>query len=137
MNNLKDILLEKLKVSKNPKGMEYYQIDVLEPGSREKAKAILLILKDRYSWLFDEKDISILRSNNIQLGRFKDEYNTGKYGGYKFTLDLNQPEYAIKRKYLWKSYSGVFTEVEGFSTLEETLNAFDEKLRKYGYLKEE
>ena len=77
------------------------------------------------------------RSNNIQLGRFKDEYNTGKYGGYKFTLDLTQPEYAIKRKYLWKSYSGVFTEVEGFSTLEETLNAFDEKLRKYGYLKEE
>ena len=137
MNNLKDILLEKLKVSKNPKGMEYYQIDVLETGSREKAKAILLILKDRYSWLFDEKDISILRSNNIQLGRFKDEYNTGKYGEYKFTLDLSQPEYIIKRQYLWKSYPAIFVEVEGFSTLEETLNAFDEKLRKYGYLKEE
>ena len=137
MNNLKDILLEKLKITKNSNVSNYDYIDVLEPGSREKAEEILSVIKDRYGWLFDEENMRIMRTNNIQLGRFKDEYNHGMYGNQMFTFYLNNPEYIIRRQNF--ANGGVYGTpsklIEGFSTLEETFNKFDEKLRKRGYLK--
>lgn len=137
MNNLKDILLEKLKITKNSNVHDYDYIDALEPGSREKAEEILSVIKDRYGWLFDEENMRILRTNNIQLGRFKDEYNHGMYGNQMFTFYLNNPEYIIRRQDFAKGggYGTPSKLIEGFSTLEETFNKFDDKLRKRGYLK--
>ena len=137
MNNLKDILLEKLKVNKNSVASDYNHIDTLEPGSREKAEEILLAIKDRYDWLFDEENMKIMRTNNIQLGKFKDEHNHGMYGNHMFTFYLNNPEYIIRRQSLWNGKpSGTPSKlIEGFTTLEETFNKFDDKLRKRGYLK--
>ena len=137
MNNLKDILLEKLKVTKNSSVSNYDHIDALEPGSIEKAEEILLAIKDRYSWLFDEENMRIIRTNNIQLGRFKDEYNHGMYGDYMFTFYLNNPAYIIRRQKFAKGvvYGTPSKLIEGSSTLEETFNKFDDKLRKRGYLK--
>ena len=137
MNNLKDILLEKLKITKNSNVHDYDYIDALEPGSREKAEEILSVIKDRYGWLFDEENMRIMRTNNIQLGRFKDEYNHGMYGNYMFTLYLNNPEYIIRHQKFAKGgvYGTPSKLIEGFSTLEETFNKFDDKLRKRGYLK--
>ena len=137
MNNLKDILLEKLKVTKHLGLSDYQYIDSLEPGSREKAEEILSVIKDRYGWLFDEENMRILRTNNIQLGRFKDGYNHGMYGNQMFTFYLNNPEYIIRRQNLAKGgvYGTPSKLIEGFSTLEETFNKFDDKLRKRGYLK--
>ena len=136
MNNLKDILLEKLKVTKNS-SVSYDYIDDLEPGSIEKAEQILSVIKERYGWLFDEENMRIMRTNNIQLGRFKDEYNYGMYGNQMFTFYLNNPEYIIRRQDFGKGkvYGTPSKFIEGFSTLEETFNKFDEKLRKRGYLK--
>ena len=136
MNNLKDILLEKLKVTKNS-SVSYDYIDDLEPGSIEKAEHILSVIKERYGWLFDEENMRIMRTNNIQLGRFKDEYNYGMYGNQMFTFYLNNPEYIIRRQDFAKGgvYGTPSKFIEGFSTLEETFNKFDEKLRKRGYLK--
>ena len=136
MNNLKDILLEKLKVTKNS-SVSYDYIDDLEPGSREKAEEILSVIKERYGWLFDEENMRIMRTNNIQLGRFKDDYNYGMYGNQMFTFYLNNPEYIIRRQNFGKGvvYGTPSKFIEGFSTLEETFNKFDEKLRKRGYLK--
>lgn len=137
MNNLKDILFEKLKITKNSNVYNYDYIDALEPGSREKAEEILSVIKDRYGWLFDEENMRILRTNNIQLGRFKDEYNHGMYGNQMFTFYLNNPEYIIRRQDFAKGggYGTPSKLIEGFSTLEETFNKFDDKLRKRGYLK--
>ena len=137
MNNFKDILLEKLKVTKHSGSSEYHYIDSLEPGSREKAEEILSVIKERYSWLFDEENMRILRTNNIQLGRFRDEYNVGMYGDYMFTFYLNTPIYIIRRQNFanGKAYGTPSKLIEGFSTLEETFNKFDDKLRKRGYLK--
>ena len=141
MNNFKDILLEKLKVTKHSGSSDYQYIDSLEPGSREKAEEILSVIKDRYGWLFDEENMRILRTNNIQLGRFKDEYNHGMYGDNMFTFYLNTPIYIIRRqnfsngKAYGKAYGPPSKFIEGFSTLEETFNKFDDKLHKRGYLK--
>ena len=139
MNNLKDILLEKLKITKNSNVHDYDYIDVLDPGSREKAEEILSVIKDRYGWLFDEENMRILRTNNIQLGIFKDKYNHGMYGDYMFTFYLNTPIYIIRRQKQnfpnGKAYGPPSKFIEGFSTLEETFNKFDDKLRKRGYLK--
>ena len=137
MNNLKDILLEKLKITKNSNVSNYDYIDALDPGSREKAEEILSVIKDRYGWLFDEENMSILRTNNIQLGRGKDGYNRGMYGNQMFTFYLNNPEYIIRRQNFAKGgvYGTPSKLIEGFSTLEETCNKCDEKLRKRRYLK--
>ena len=137
MNNLKDILLEKLKITKNSSVSNYDYIDALDPGSREKAEEILSVIKDRYGWLFDEKNMRIMRTNNIELGRFKDEYNHGMYGDYMFTFYLNNPEYIIRRQKFAKgvAYGTPSKLIEGSPTLEETFNKFDDKLRKRGYLK--
>ena len=137
MNNFKDILLEKLKVSKHSGFSDYYRIDSLEPGSREKAEEILSVIKERYGWLFDEENMRILRTNNIQLGRFKDEYNHGMYGNQMFVFYLNNPEYIIRRRNFSKGkvFGTPSKLIEGFSTLEETFNKFDNKLQKQGYLK--
>lgn len=137
MNNFKDILLEKLRVTKHSGSSEYHYIDALEPGSREKAEEILSVIKERYGWLFDEKNMRILRTNNIQLGIFKDEYNHGMYGDYMFTFYLNNPTYIIRRQNFGngKTYGTPSKLIEGFSTLEETFDKFDDKLRKRGYLK--
>ena len=137
MNNLKDILLEKLKITKNSNVHDYDYIDALDPGSREKAEEILSVIKDRYGWLFDEENMRILRTNNIQLGIFKDKYNHGMYGDYMFTFYLNTPIYIIRRQNFpnGKAYGPPSKFIEGFSTLEETFNKFDDKLRKRGYLK--
>ena len=137
MNNFKDILLEKLRVTKNAGSTEYHYIDVLEPGSREKAEEILSVIKERYGWLFDEKNMRILRTNNIQVGIFKDEYNHGMYGNQMFVFYLNNPEYIIRRRNFSKGkvFGTPSKLIEGFSTLEETFNKFDNKLQKQGYLK--
>ena len=137
MNNLKDILLEKLRITKHSGSSEYQYVDSLEPGSREKAEEILSVIKERYGWLFDEENMRIMRTNNIQLGRFKDDYNYGMYGNQMFTFYLNNPEYIIRRQNFGKGvvYGTPSKFIEGFSTLEETFNKFDDKLRKRGYLK--
>ena len=134
MNNFKDILLEKLKVSKHSGSSDYHYIDSLEPGSKEKAEEILSAIKERYGWLFDEENMRIMRTNNIQLGIFKDKYNHGMYGDYMFTFYLNNPTYIIRRRRSYE-YGTPSKLIEGFSTLEETFNKFDDKLRKRGYLK--
>ena len=133
MNNLKDILLEKLKVTKNSAMSTYHYIDSLKPGSREKAEEILSVIKERYGDLFD--DYRILRTNNVTLGKIK-EIGSGMYDGNSFTIYLTDPnEYLIRR--ITYRFGGVYPSkfIEGFSTLEDTFNKFDEKLRKRGYLK--
>ena len=137
MKTFKELLFEKLKVTKNSGASDYQHIDTLEPGSKEKAEEILLAIKDRYGWLFDEENMRILRTNNIQLGKFKDEHNHGMYGNQMFTFYLNNPEYIIRRHGLWNGKpSGTPSKlIEGFTTLEETFNKFDDKLRKRRYLK--
>ena len=116
MNNLKDILLEKLKITKNSNVSNYDYIDALDPGSREKAAEILSVIKERYGWLFDEENMRILRTNNIQLGRFKDGYNHGMYGNQMFTFYLNNPEYIIRRQNFAKGggYGTPSKLIEGF-----------------------
>ena len=137
MNNFKDILLEKLRVTKYSESLEYHYIDELEPGSIEKAEEILSVIKDRYGWLFDEENMRTMRTNKIELGRFKDGYNHGMYGNQMFTFYLNNPEYIIRRQNFAKGggYGTPSKLIEGFSTLEETFDKFDDKLRKRGYLK--
>ena len=63
--------------------------------------------------------------------------NHGMYGNYMFTFYLNNPEYIIRRQDFGdgKRFGPPSKFIEGFSTLEETFNKFDEKLRKRGYLK--
>ena len=133
MNNFKDILLEKLRVTKHSGSSDYHYIDSLEPGSREKAEEILSVIKERYGDLFD--DYRILRTNNVTLGKIK-EIGSGMYDGSSFTMYLANPnEYLIRR--ISPGFGGGHPSkfIEGFSTLEETLNKFDDKLRQRGYLK--
>ena len=73
-------------------------IDELRQQMNRKAEEILSVIKDRYGWLFNEENMRIIRTNNIQLGRFKDEYNHGMYGNQMFTFYLNNPEYIIRRQ---------------------------------------
>lgn len=141
MNNLKDILLEKLKVTKDHKmdysTLDYDDIDNLKPGSREKAEAILDVLKERYNGILDINNIRILRTNNIDMGTFIESLTNKRYSDDKFVLYINKPEYIIRKtaksfgRYS-NSVPGKF--VQGFETLQETLNKFDEKLRKQGYM---
>ena len=121
---------EKLKLAKE----EFKLPPLLTDGEIEE---ILSVIKERYGWLFDEENMRIMRTNNIQLGRFKDEYNHGMYGNQMFTFYLNNPEYIIRRQNFAKGrvYGTPSKLIEGFSTLEETFNKFDDKLRKRGYLK--
>ncbi len=133
MNNFKDILLEKLRVTKHSGSSEYHYIDSLEPGSREKAEEILSAIKERYGDLFD--DYRILRTNNVTLGKIK-EIGSGMYDGSSFTMYLADPnEYLIRR--ISHSFAGAHPSkfVQGFKTLEETLSKFDSLLEKRGYLK--
>ena len=52
-------------------------------------------------------------------------------------LIVELPEYIIRRQNFAKGggYGTPSKLIEGFSTLEETFNKFDDKLRKRGYLK--
>lgn len=141
MNNLKDILLEKLKISKDHKidysTIDYDDIDKLKPGSKEKAEAILDVLQERYKDILDIDNIRILRTNNIDMGTFIESLTNKRYSDDKFVLYINKPEYLIRKTAkTFGSYSnsvpGKF--VHSFETLQETLNKFDEKLRKHGYI---
>ena len=141
MNNLKDILLEKLKISKTHKidysTIDYTDIDNLKPGSQKKAEAIFDVLKERYEGILDIDNMRILRTNNIDMGTFIESLTNKRYSDDKFVLYLNNLEYLIRKTAKsFGSYSnsvpGKF--VQGFETLQETLNKFDEKLRKHGYM---
>lgn len=133
MKSFKNILLEKLKVStKNSLGDTSY-IDELQPGSPEKAEAILEFMKEKYGDLFD--DYRILRTNNVTLGKIKD-IGHGMYDGSSFTMYLTDPnEYLIRRISPGFGAGHPSKFVQGFKTLEETLNKFDSLLKKRGYLK--
>lgn len=133
MKSFKDILLEKLKVSaKNGLGDTSY-IDELKPGSPEKAEAFLEFMKEKYGDLFD--DYRILRTNNVTLGKIKD-IGHGMYDGSSFTMYLTDPnEYLIRRVSPGFGSGHPSKFVQGFKTLEETLNKFDSLLKKRGYLK--
>jgi len=141
MNNLKDILLEKLKISKTHKidysTIDYTDIDNLKPGSQKRAEAIFDVLKERYEGILDIDNMRILRTNNIDMGTFIESLTNKRYSDDKFVLYLNNLEYLIRKTAKsFGSYSnsvpGKF--VQGFETLQETLNKFDEKLRKHGYM---
>lgn len=141
MKAFKELLLEKLKVTKDHKidysTIDYSDIDKLNPGSREKAEAILDVLKERYIDILDIDNIRILRTNNIDMGTFIESLTNKRYSDDKFVLYINNPEYLIRKTAKsFGSYSnsvpGKF--VQGFETLQETLNKFDEKLRKHGYM---
>lgn len=141
MKSFKDILLEKLKVTKDHKidysTIDYSDIDKLKPSSREKAEAILDVLKERYIDILDIDNMRILRTNNIDMGTFIESLTNKRYSDDKFVLYINNPEYLIRKTgKTFGSYSnsvpGKF--VQGFETLRETLNKFDEKLRKQGYM---
>ena len=67
MKAFKELLVEKLKISKNNLLSDFGYIDSLEPGSREKAEEILVVFQERYGDLFD--DYRILRTNNVTLGK--------------------------------------------------------------------
>lgn len=132
MKAFKELLFEKLKVRKNNPISDYGFIDSLEPGSKEKAEEILLAIKDRYGDLFD--DYRILRTNNVTLGKIK-EIGSGMYDGSSFTMYLTDPnEYLIRRVSPGFGSGHPSKFVQGFKTLEETLNKFDSLLKKRGYL---
>lgn len=134
MKSLNQLIQEKLKVStKNSLGDTSY-IDELQPGSRERAEAILEFMKEKYGDLFD--DYRILRTNNVTLGKIK-KIGSGMYDSNSFTMYLSDPkEYLIRR--VSPGYFGGGGHpakfVQGFKTLEETLNKFDSLLKKRGYL---
>jgi len=141
MKSFKDILLEKLKVTKDHKTdystVDYTDIDNLKPGSQKKAEAIFDVLKERYEGILDIDNMRILRTNNIDMGTFIESLTNKRYSDDKFVLYINNPEYLIRKTgKTFGSYSnsvpGKF--VQGFETLQETLNKFDEKLRKHGYM---
>lgn len=141
MKSFKDILLEKLKVTKDHKTdystIDYTDIDNLKPGSQKKAEAILDVLKERYEGILDIDKMRILRTNNIDMGTFVESLTNKRYSDDKFVLYLNNLEYLIRKTAkTFGNYSngvpGKF--VQGFETLQETLNKFDEKLRKQGYM---
>jgi hypothetical protein len=141
MKSFKDILLEKLKVTKNHNidysTIEYDDIDKLKPGSKEKAEAIFDVLKERYADILDIDKMRILKTNNIDMGTFIESLTNKRYSDDKFVLYINNPDYLIRKTAkVFGSYSngtpGQF--VKGFETLHQTLNKFDEKLRKNGYM---
>lgn len=132
MKAFKELLVEKLKVSKNTPLSDYGYIDSLEPGSKEKAEEILVVFQERYGDLFD--DYRILRTNNVTLGKIKD-IGHGMYDGSSFTMYLTDPnEYLIRRISAGFGSGHPSKFVQGFKTLEETLNKFDSLLKKRGYL---
>lgn len=141
MKTFKELLFEKLKVTKDHKidysTIDYSDIDKLNPGSREKAEAIFDVLKERYEGILDINNMRILRTNNIDMGTFIESLTNKRYSDDKFVLYINNPEYLIRKTAkTFGSYSnsvpGKF--VQGFETLQKTLNKFDEKLRKQGYM---
>lgn len=135
MKAFKELLFEKLKVSKNNSISDYSFIDSLKPGSKEKAEEILVVFQEKYGDLFD--DYRILRTNNVTLGKIK-EIGSGMYDGSSFTIYLSDPkEYLIRRvsPSYWGGAGHPAKFVQGFKTLEETLNKFDSLLTKRGYLK--
>lgn len=132
MKAFKELLFEKLKVSKNNPISDYSFIDSLEPGSKEKAEEILVVFQERYGDLFD--DYRILRTNNVTLGKIR-ETGSGVYDGSSFTMYLTDPnEYLIRRVSPGFGPGHPSKFVQGFKTLEETLNKFDSLLKKRGYL---
>lgn len=132
MKAFKELLFEKLKVSKNNSISDYSFIDSLKPGSKEKAEEILVVFQERYGDLFD--DYRILRTNNISLGKIR-ETGSGIYDGSSFTMYLSDPnEYLIRRVSPGFGPGHPSKFVQGFKTLEETLNKFDSLLKKRGYL---
>lgn len=132
MKAFKELLVEKLKVSKTSVVLDCDYIDSLEPGSRERAEAIFEFMKEKYGDLFD--DYRILRTNNVTLGKIKD-IGHGMYDGSSFTMYLTDPnEYLIRRISPGFGSGHPSKFVQGFKTLEETLNKFDSLLKKRGYL---
>jgi hypothetical protein len=133
MRTFKELLVEKLKISNVNSAPDCEYVDSLAPGSREKAEAFLEFMKEKYDDLFD--DYRILRTNNVALGKIK-EIGSGMYDGSSFTMYLTDPnEYLIRR--ISPGFGGGHPAkfVQGFKTLEETINKFDSLLKKRGYLK--
>lgn len=133
MKAFKELLVEKLKISNVNSAPDCEYIDELRPGSPEKAEAFLEFMKEKYGDLFD--DYRILRTNNVTLGKIKD-IGHGMYDGSSFTMYLTDPnEYLIRRISPGFGSGHPSKFVQGFKTLEETLNKFDSLLTKRGYLK--
>ena len=79
--------------------------------------------------MFD--DVRLLRTGNIKLGHISQEYlvSNGLYNGSDFTLYIYEDEYVMRRSV--PGSIGKF--VQGFNSLEKTLEKFDKLLTKRGY----
>lgn len=127
MNNLKDILLEKLKVSKsNPVGQDADYIDSL-PLGEEKSKEVAEFLKDHYGDLFTE--YRVMKTGNVKLGNFTNQH--GIWADGEFTLAFYKGNYVMRRT---TPRYGAVAKMADVPTFAELIAKFDKSLKKNGYL---
>ena len=127
MNNLKDILLEKLKVSaSNPVGQDMDYIDNL-PLGEEKSKEAAEFLKNYYGDLFTE--YRVLKTGNGKLGNFTNQH--GVWGDGEFTLAFYKGNYVMRRS---TPRYGAVAKMADVPTFAELITKFDKSLKKNGYL---
>lgn len=127
MNNLKDILLEKLKVStSNPVGQDADYIDSL-PLGEEKSKEVAEFLKDHYGDLFTE--YRVLKTGNVKLGNFTNQH--GIWADGEFTLAFYKGNYVMRRS---TPRYGAVAKMADVPTFAELIAKFDKSLKKNGYL---
>ena len=127
MNNLKDILLEKLKVStSNPVGQDMDYIDNL-PLGEEKSKEVAEFLKNYYGDLFTE--YRVLKTGNIKLGNFTNQH--GVWGDGEFTLAFYKGNYVMRRS---TPRYGAVAKMADVPSFNELITKFDKSLKKNGYL---
>lgn len=127
MNNLKDILLEKLKVStKNPVGIDMDYIDSL-PVGEEKSKEVAEFLKNYYGDLFTE--YRVMKTGNVKLGNFTNQ--RGVWADGEFTLAFYKGNYVMRRS---TPRYGAVAKMADVPTFNELITKFDRSLKKNGYL---
>ena len=129
MKAINAYILEKLFISNDTINTnDYGHIDALPLGAK-KAEEVFNVMSNRYAEMFD--DVRLLRTGNIKLGHISNEYaiNDGFYNGSDFTLYIYEDEYVMRRSV--PGSIGKF--VQGFNSLEKTLEKFDKLLTKRGY----
>ena len=129
MKAINTYILEKLFIAKDViNNNEYMHIDELPLGP-DKSKEVFKVIKTKYGHAFN--DVRLLKSGNIKLGYIDMNYTIldGLYNDSTFTLYIYEEEYVIRRSV--PGSVGKF--VQGFDSLEKTLEKFDNLLTKRGY----
>lgn len=128
MKQINKYINERLVLSKTHASDEYGYVDEMPLGP-DKSKEVFKVIYKRYNHAFT--DVRLLKSGNIKLGYIDMNYNVldGLYNDSTFTLYIYEDEYVMRRSV--PGSVGKF--VQGFDSLEKTLEKFDKLLIKRGY----